>query len=263
MRFLGLGGSPGTPGSPNVKTAWTQLTATTPFEVREVWMDPSWFSSSARSRLWDIGIGAAGDEQVIIPDYLSAGPDAPSKSPSAFPLLIPAGTRIAVRQQTGPTAEGDRCELYLCDETSHRRFVARIETAGVDVANSRGTSIDPGATPDTKGTWHQLIASTTTEWDAAVIAFGNGCNAARISETWFFDIAIGASGDEQVVIGDVRVIAYINTLQDVGRFGMFRLRVPKSTRLSMRSSCTTADATDRLLDAALYGLAVEGENANA
>lgn len=87
-------------GTANAKGAWTQLTAATGNPISALVVAYAITAGSMNSTLLDIGMGAGGSEQVIIPDLHSSivpltasgfwvfGP---------FPASIPAGTRLAAR----------------------------------------------------------------------------------------------------------------------------------------------------------------------
>jgi hypothetical protein len=87
----------------NAKGAWYELVTTTTYPVRSVVVMTAQPEAAVRRWLIDIGMGAAGSERVVIPDIAKgsalthrmtephwAGP---------FPVHIPAGVRLAARQQ--------------------------------------------------------------------------------------------------------------------------------------------------------------------
>lgn len=88
------------------KSAWVQLAATTSYDLSGFYLVLGNGGSSVTTTLWaaiDVGIGAAGSEQVVLPDYM-AGVD--SNAEIYLPVYsdfigmnIPAGSRIAVRAQ--------------------------------------------------------------------------------------------------------------------------------------------------------------------
>src|SRR3569832_625051 len=84
----------------NSKGAWFQVTASLPFDACGVIVQWRGSSGAPIFSLIDVGVGAAGAEQVIIPNI--AGGNASStedvwNQPIIFPVEIPAGTRVAVR----------------------------------------------------------------------------------------------------------------------------------------------------------------------
>lgn len=97
----------------NTKGAWAQLTASTTADIHGllIGIDSAGVTGSVGTRntmLLDIGIGASGSEQVLIPNLIlihqqNAGA-INSTWPDYFqmiPVQIPSGTRIAARCQSG------------------------------------------------------------------------------------------------------------------------------------------------------------------
>jgi hypothetical protein len=102
-------------GTANTKGAWTQIVASTTYaasalligfgdQVNTVRTDCTW--------LVDVGVGSAGSEKVVVPDFLlqaeAASDDiTPGVSPP-LPVSIPAATPISVRAQCSITDATDR-----------------------------------------------------------------------------------------------------------------------------------------------------------
>ncbi len=103
-------------GSANTKGAWSQLVASTAREIRALGLavgrNAGNQSLSDADFLVDIGVGAAGSERVIIPDWYafsgSSGDTYRSQGTPAFPVYIPAGSRVAARAQSSDTDATDR-----------------------------------------------------------------------------------------------------------------------------------------------------------
>ena len=97
----------------NTKGAWTEIVASSN-RLRYLGIAFGLQANTIRAdggRLFDIGIGAASSEQVIIPDiFIAEGGIADLDPPHNlwFPVDIPAGTRISVRQQSTITDATDR-----------------------------------------------------------------------------------------------------------------------------------------------------------
>lgn len=104
------------PGSTaNTKGAWHEIAASTTNDIKALILTLGNAGDSSRTTckfLVDVGIGAAGSEQVIISNY---GAAARSEHDCVLPQVsqlidvsIPAGSRIAVRAQCDITTAGDR-----------------------------------------------------------------------------------------------------------------------------------------------------------
>ena len=110
------GGTQIDPGSTaDTKGAWTEMDATTanPMKMLALGIGGQGnFAITAHEQLVDIGIGAAGSEQVVVPDFLIQGGQgvdvmAPFFS-TWFPIAVPEGSRLAVRSQCSITDSTDR-----------------------------------------------------------------------------------------------------------------------------------------------------------
>lgn len=103
------------PAVANTKSAWTQLVASTSRVCRKLIVGAGYEANNtspaaAPEHLYDIGIGGAGSEVVLIPDLYQAIPMATRPGYSSFfydlDVDIPAGSRLSVRHQSpGTTAD--------------------------------------------------------------------------------------------------------------------------------------------------------------
>lgn len=106
------------PGSANVKTAWTQIVASTiePFGALIVGEQANAdISISSGFALLDIGVGAAGNETVIGADIayqVSVTENMVGMSPRLIPADIPLGSRLAARWSADSTADSMDLILY-------------------------------------------------------------------------------------------------------------------------------------------------------
>jgi hypothetical protein len=201
-------------GSANTKGAWTELIASTGFDAEAIAVRIEG-PNSAKTIAVDIGIGVTDSEVVLIPDIISsAGLSAGSAQNGpfcVFPLSIKAGTRISVRSQSSTTPSNDlRCAVYLIGQGFNRSSgLALVDTYGVTTTSAtNGTVYDPGGTADTKGGWTQIVASTTRDISALMIIATNNENAAMTNAGWFFDVGVGASAAEKIIIPDLSTTAW-------------------------------------------------------
>lgn len=91
----------------HTKGAYSQIVASTTYAIRYLYAAVGHQDNSARSTahyLFDIAIGAAASEQIILPDlFTSCNPNFDALYPAWFgpmPVSIPVGTRLAVRGQS-------------------------------------------------------------------------------------------------------------------------------------------------------------------
>ena len=241
--------------SANTKGSWVQLTASAPFASAGFFVG---FGNGDASTdlLVDIGVGAAGSEQVVVSNILvSIGSGfASSATDVFFPLAVAEGQRLAARCQAS-AANGDiDMGLQLCAGDFFSQLgLGRATTYGANTADSGGVSVDPGAVANTKGAWSEISASITNPIRYMLICIGGQANAVMTSSFNLLDIGMGAAGSEQVVVDDLYLVAADNV--DYYLPGMIGrpVSVASGQRLAARKQCSTTDATDRLNDIVIIG----------
>lgn len=244
--------------SADTKGSYVQLIASTGFTYEGITL--AYYGRDLdESYLWDLAIGAASSEQIIWPNIFVDHGRAGQNAFISLPLTIPGGSRISARSQSsGTSSNGVRVSGrgFAGGFASHvGQGVNRLVAFGEDTADSAGTSIDPGGTAHTKGSWVELSASVGQDLIGLVLAPGNQRNAAPSTSLWLLDIGIGGVGSEVVLVPDIAV----NNVATIRNFcptiaGWFPVSVPAGSRLAVRAQCNITNATDRLLDVVLYGL---------
>lgn len=245
--------------SANTKAAsYTTIVASTAIDAAGIWVFAVQQQSTANDIIFDIAIGAAASETIILADLkIDSGTNANAcVSTYYFPIEIPAGVRLSGRCASTTGANTTKVSVALMTKgISETSGLAIVDTYGANAADSGGVSIDPGGSANTKGTWVQVTASTTRDHVALVLGIGNQVNGVRSTFGWMVDIGIGASPNEKVLIGDIPLAASTNgDLIQPGALGPFFVSVPAGSRLSARAQCSGTDATDRLFDVLIYGV---------
>lgn len=246
-------------GAANVKGAWVQLVAASARDahsvVLEIGLDSG--TSGIPGFLIDIGIGASGSEQIIVPNLFY---DQRAEFSEAvlcmfrLPLKVPAGSRLAARVQCVTASATFRVSAQLVSGEPSEDSVSRVYAYGVDTATSRGTEIDPGATVDTKGAWVQLVASSD-ELSGLFITLGHGPVDTTTGCRYLIDIGVGAAASEQVIVSNIAVDSIIDgNLLLPAITDLFRTKIPAGSRLAVRAQSSTVSATERQFDVALYGV---------
>lgn len=235
-------------GSANTKGSWTELVSSTPHSADEINVR---LSPNGVDSLWDIGIGAAASEVVICPNLYAGGVTVVRPLfPYRFPIKIPAGTRIAVRNQASTGGLGGYAAVTL--HKTNRPSFGRVTEYGVSTANSYGTTINPGATPNTKGSWAELTSGLTRAIKGFIVAGANQGNGARVSALYGVDIGIGGSGSEVALLSNLAMGGHANSdaiFPTASEF--FAISIPAGTRISARCSCDGASLT---MGVAFYGV---------
>lgn len=245
--------------SNNTKGSWVQLVASSAVDADWIALEFGLFENVAGvDYLFDIGIGGAGSETVLI-DNIAVGTRGTFVTP-AMPLLpvsIPAGTRISARCQASNASVSGRATklaVGLFDSGfAQSSALSRVVTMGANTADSGGVSIDPGAVANTKGSWTEISSSVATSSRWLLAAFANQANSARTTCSWLVDIGLGAAASEQVLIPDLLVTALASSTTFPALVSL-PCSLPAGERLSVRAQCDITDATDRLFDFVAYGV---------
>jgi hypothetical protein len=248
--------SKGTSVTASAKTysgSFTTLIASTPSDA--CWMEVTiWPTTNTSNRTFtQIAAGAAASEVVFINDLMATSTTAGSSSTTySFPVSIPAGTRLSARCNN-TTADANNIQIKLYDGA----FIALEGNAGVDSmgfvsGNPSGTDIDPGATPNTYGTWVQLTASTPRDYAGIMVCYGqNSTDNASATFPVFVEVGIGAG--PTLILPDLT-----NGMNGAGLSNAFcpmiPFQIPAGTSVSVRAANGNATAGTRVIGSCLYGV---------
>lgn len=243
-------------GVANTKGSFVEMIASTGFDYDS-------FKINVRATdnfgyIFDIAIGAAGSEVILVPDVLVAwtsGVTTRVLATMEIPMSIPAGTRISCRVQSSSTSR----LIIISGIGESNTFkqesgLSKCVSYGALTATSKGTLIDPGTTIHTKGSWVELTSASTGNIKKLILSIDGNRNNLISLNSFLFDIAIGADGSEEVIIPNFFV--YTDSGNDSVAPGLttFDVDIPDGTRIAVRSQCSTNDATDRLLNVSLLGV---------
>jgi hypothetical protein len=243
-------------GSANTKGSYSQLVASTPGDAIGFLVTLVNPSNGINGFLVDIAIGGAGSEIVLIPNI----PFGISNSASAFgamslfvPCAIPAGSRVSARCQCSAASgtvtaqvtllDGNFCELPPC---------AAPQNYGTSTSTSFGTQIDPGATANTKGSWAQIVASTTYDIAALQMIFDH--QGVLTVSNILVDIGVGGAGSEQTLIPN---IPFSSNSGGVMIFNpapsILRTKIPAGSRIAARAQNIKTTSASRKFGLTLLG----------
>lgn len=238
-------------GSTHTKGSWVELAASTS-------IDAEWITVQLdgpeidESYLFDIGVGAAASESVVIANIPLASNVVGLRSVT-LPLTIPSGSRVSARMQATAALQEADVSIHLSSESAYGTSASNI-TLGADTSASLGTVLDPGGTANTKGSWVELASSTSADIDYLLVMIGPNDNAVigNANSNFLIDIATGAAASETVVIANIpyqhnSFEYHFNTTH------AFFLPISSGTRVAARAQSTETDATDRLLDIVVIG----------
>jgi hypothetical protein len=246
-----------TGGSANTKGAWFELFAAVPFEVCGMWITQRQ-NTGVKDFLTDIGVGQAGGEQVLIENLHLCQPTTGFQHAATYwPVRVPAGERLSARVQSTAGAVGLNTNVVLVARGFRTPPAGHTtETWGANTSDSGGTAVDAGGGGlSSKGSWVQLVAATERPVTYINVSVGARSNGSLQSGEFVFDIGVGPSGLEEVLIPDIAMSTEATTdgLQP-GAAGPFPVYVPAGTRVSARSASNVTDSNDRILDVIAYGV---------
>lgn len=192
-------------GSTNTKGSWSEVTSSLDREVCGFHLNVySALNSSERNRyLFDIGIGSAGSEVVVVPNlhwavYGATATSTEQISSLYIPLALPKGARLAVRVQSNVASQVLYFGLVPIVRTlSTPAGLSYFEALGANTALSRGTLVGTGTIIDPRfGGSVELTASAsrTYRW-ISVFAGAYGDILGTFVDSLPI-IQIGAAGSE-------------------------------------------------------------------
>jgi hypothetical protein len=244
-------------GAINTKSAsWVQLTAATAHDADGIWIVSN--NTTGVDVLFDIAVGGAGSEVIICANLgTSSGTgNAIRNGGYYFPITIPAGTRLSAKSQTTAATQSIRIAVTLFQGGFQvAPGLSRVTTYGAVTADSGGTSVDAGATANTKGAYSVLTAASTNPIRALVFYIGNQANNARTAANFLMDIAVGGAGVEQVVLSNIPLQG--TSTEDVVSpqvSATLPIMIPAGTRITARAQCSINTAVHRAFDLILYGV---------
>ena len=265
---LGLTGTTGTTitanGTPHNEGAWTQLDASTSIDADAIWLLINRPSAAMRGLL-DIGIGASGQEVVLVDNFLIDTARANCHGYHAwFPVPVPAASRLAARIRASVGSVSVNVDVLL-----HRYgipsddYLRAVDTYGTDTTagsgassgtlDSGGSTVDPGASINTRGAWKELSSSIPNPISWLLLSVGLNVNTAATTAAWVLSVATGAASSEQVVATGYTLVANTTTDMVTPNTVLLPCALPAGARLAVAAECTISDATDRLLQVAGYG----------
>ena len=245
-------------GSSYAKGAWVEVFAATLLPCSFISCIIGGSTGYNLNFLIDIAVGAAGSEVVVCENLHYGGPTWTGVSywsQFSLPLNIPKGSRISVRCSSTTNAAQAAVHLMLFSNTFlFQRGVNKIISLG-EGADAMGTTIDPGATANTYGSWVELSSGEDYTIKGISLGIVYDKNISRNSMLKFYQVGIGSSGSEQSVFESTGLY-YGNSsaASPIVSLGFMPIIIPKGTRVAVRGKCTITDATDRKTDVIIHAM---------
>lgn len=230
----GTGFSPVSGATANTKGAWMQILASAPQDYTGLWIQLR--GATTNNALFDIGIGAAGSEIVLAPN-LFCGPKLTQDSYGSvfiLPCSIPAGSRVAVRSQTDGVSISASINIGFFTGYLTAQYPGNLFDIGTMLATSTGTALTIPASGSSA--WVQLVASTAYDIKKFLLFIGG----AGPDTQAMIDLAVGAAGAEQIILGGIGYLERQIT-GSVGQSGPsscgpFPIQIPAGSRISVRAT---------------------------
>jgi len=118
---------------------------------------------------------------------------------------------------------------------------ARSENRGAVTGTTSGTTITAGGAADTKGSYTDIGATTSFDYEWILFVIGNGSSAAAADQV--VDLAINVGGNRFVIAEDLRFCGSLRANLEQWDIYALPLHVPSGSQLSARSAAGTASAT--------------------
>lgn len=218
-------------GSANTKGSYVEIVASTGIDYDCILIH--FYSTEEQdSYLWDIAIGAAASEEIIIPDlsiqcaWLGGG-DESAETPYFFPVSIPAGTRIAVRGQCDTGNENSRVAI-----TGFRGSFDGLPTGSYVAAHNINTANSKLTTSASNGTWVELQSSLADD----ALGFYLSYHSTNSTNDWSdnsiaqSDVGVGAAASEETI--QVSLLGGEDSNVPMAS-GYYPMPIPAGTRISM------------------------------
>lgn len=261
MPQYALASSPGTlgttvtaSGSTNTKGSWTQLIASTDFEVHGITLAVLNNNTAGAqvNMLIDIGVGGAGSEVVRVANLMISG-QSPSSLPVRevfLPIFVPKGARISARCQSNVASKTAVVAIWAHgggDGPAWPVFQG-AEMIGADTSTSRGVSHTTGVS-NTFSSWANLGSPSSRPFKAVVPMCQMGSDATMGGLNGYFEMGVASVAFGRWYFqtsGNEAMGAVIPSLPIFRRF-------PSGTQFMMRATIGTGTADDNY-DFGLLGL---------
>lgn len=203
--------------------------------------------------VYDLLVGGVASEELIAEDLRVRTFTAVGSAKYDLKIDIPSGSRLSVRCASSASGASDgKINAQLFSGTFESDSPGSYIKA-YNVSFSRGVDVDPGGTANTKGSWTELVASTSNDHKGLIISIGTSDNSGLVEADYMYDIGIGTVSSEQIIKGNVFFsVDSFEALSD--RVFYINQAIPSGTRIVARAQSSITDATDRVMDLIVYGV---------
>lgn len=213
-------------GAANGKGTWTEAKSALSFDCLGIVV--TFQTQPNNYQILDIGIGAGGSEQVIVPNWnlSSSLSGTHANNPQFIPVFIPAGSRVALRSQAhGGAAFATFKIVFITGAYGGVQAPQRWKDYTQIAGPPYGVATTPGN--PSKGSYAQIAAATefSSTWVSVAV------QGATSPEDINIDIATGAASSEVVVIPDLYY-----SIENLGVQWCFPFTIPAGSRIAARAA---------------------------
>lgn len=234
------------------KGSWVELIASTAESSTLLLIAFQFNSGAIRDFIFDVGIGSVGNEEIIVSDMqnqLKAGFN--NATYYHIPINIAKSTRVSVRIQTNSSSDVADFVAYFFRSTFQSN-TGYAKTTAYGLSGADGTSVDPGGSANTKGSWIELEASTSDQINAFTITIASNTNSTQSDAQFLFDVAVGSSGNEVAILEN---LFFGSSGFESNRPNIYiEQKINKGSRISIRMQSSITDANDRIQSFTVNGV---------
>lgn len=237
-------------GAANSKGAYVELIASTGFRYSAVTVQLIAEGGGGQCYLVDIANGAAGSEQVIVPNILLDSMRAASNSTVSLtiPVSVARGSRVAVRVQEVGGSSTRSVRAVVVGRVGGFNYppngFGEPVNYGANTSTTNGILVDPGAVANAYGAWTEITAATTRRHNGLIPVLGTNQQAVSVGiGAYYFQIGIGDAGSE-IPAFEWMSMAASNANAFHPSSVDFRASIPAGTRIAMRSKCVLSSAAN-------------------
>lgn len=232
-------------GSINTKGSWTQIVASTNYDVEFIYHVSSNMTANGVTTggLLDIGTGAAASETVIVENIFVGGCGLVGVSPQplVIPIRIPAGTRVAARLQSNTASRNNESFWAFMGGSNVPTYplYTGVETIAANTATSGGTAHTAGNT-GTESSWTNIGSAITQNWRAVQLHVGTPSGTVSNSLAYHFEIGYSSTKLHEYLVGTGG-----NENSTIFPYIPLPCNIPAGTQMQIRGECSgTAQALE-------------------
>lgn len=213
-----------------------------------------------RTLLFDLAVGASGQEKVIVNNLMiacSAVGSTASRSHGCeviIPITLPTGTLVRARCQSSYASNAGVYPFATSANIPTSWTGSSIVTYGADTANSAGTTLTADNTSFVWGAYVQLTASCERMESFFVAVSPRASQTAFDDQDGRWEVAVGGAGAENPIAAGMVQANSATRLTNPQWFGPYYQQVAPGQRLSARLQRQVTSSSQRQLDIIVYGV---------